>query len=77
MNYCCAGNHGSGKACNGQAFRTAAEAQAGWANCYGGVGHIGSDTFVPVNNSCSNANCTQASWGQASGQSFDYALYLR
>ncbi len=40
MNYC-NGNHGSGKVCNGGAFRTASETQSGWAQCYGGNGHFG------------------------------------
>ena len=78
MNYCCNGNYGSGKVCNGSAMRTASEAQAGWAACYNaGVGHFGTDTFLPATNTCINNNCAQANWSQASGQSYDYSIYLR
>jgi len=77
MNYCCNGNYGSGKVCTGQAFRTASEAQSGWAPCYGGNGHFGTDTFAPAANTCSNANCAVASWSQTNGLTYDYSLMLR
>lgn len=77
MNYCCNGNY-AGKACNGAgAFRTASEAQSGWAPCYGGNGHFGTDTFAPSLNTCSNANCAVASWSQTNGFTYDYSLMLR
>ena len=77
MNYCCNGNHGSGKVCNGSAMRTAAEAQAGWAQCYGGQGHFGTDTFAPATNTCNNNNCATASWSATNGLTYDYSLMLR
>lgn len=77
MNYCCNGNYGSGKVCSGGAFRTASEAQSGWAPCYGGNGHFGTDTFAPSANTCGNANCTSANWSASNGLSYDYALMLR
>ena len=78
MNYCCNGDFGSGKVCTGQAFRTASEAQAGWAPCYGGgKGHFGTDTFAAAANTCNNNNCTVASWSQSNGFTYDYSLMLR
>jgi cysteine-rich repeat protein len=77
MNYCCNGNYGSGKVCTGGAFRTASEAQSGWAPCYGGNGHFGTDTFAPSQNTCTNANCAVASWSQTNGLTYDYSLMLR
>jgi cysteine-rich repeat protein len=77
MNYCCNANNGSGKVCNGQAYRTSSEAQAGWAMCYGGVGHFGTDTFAIASNTCGNGNCGQANWAQSSGMNYDYSIYLR
>ena len=77
MNYCCNGNYGNGKVCNGQAFRTASEAQSGWAPCYGGNGHFGTDTFAPAANTCSNTNCGSANWSQTNALAYDYALMLR
>ena len=78
MNYCCNGDFGSGKLCTGQAFRTASEAQAGWAACYGGgKGHFGVDTFAPAANTCNNNNCAVASWSQSNGFTYDYSLMLR
>jgi len=64
MNDCCNGDFGSGKVCTGGAFRTASEAQSGWAPCYGDNGHFGTDTFAPATNTCSNANGAVASWSQ-------------
>ena len=77
MNYCCNGDHGSGKICTGGAFRTASEAQSGWAPCYGGNGHFGTDTFAPAANTCTNANCVVASWSATNGLTYDYSLMLR
>jgi cysteine-rich repeat protein len=78
MNYCCNGDFGSGKVCTGQAFRTASEAQAGWAPCYNaGKGHFGTDTFAPAPNTCNNNNCAAASWSQSNGFTYDYSLMLR
>jgi hypothetical protein len=77
MNYCCNGDYGSGKTCNGSAFRTASEAQSGWAACYGGNGHFGTDTFAASTNTCSNAGCGGANWSQPNGQDYDYAIFLR
>ena len=78
MNYCCGANdYGSGKVCNGQAFRTASEAQSGWAPCYGGTGHYGTDSKAPTTNTCSNAGCSQANWSENNGFDYDYSIYLR
>ncbi len=77
MNFCCNGNYGNGKTCNGQAFRTTSEAQAGWAPCYGGVGFLGSDTFALATNTCNNNVCAQANWSSSSNQQYDYSIYLR
>jgi cysteine-rich repeat protein len=77
MNYCCNGDYGSGKVCTGGAFRTASEAQSGWAQCYGGNGHFGTDTFAPSLNTCTNANCAVASWSATNGFTYDYSLMLR
>jgi len=77
MNYCCNGDYGSGKVCSGSAFRTASEAQAGWAPCYGGNGHFGTDTFAPAANTCSNPNCAAANWSATNGLTYDYSLMLR
>ncbi|HRI11005.1 MAG TPA: fibrinogen-like YCDxxxxGGGW domain-containing protein, partial [Nannocystaceae bacterium] len=77
MNYCCNANYGSGKSCNGSAIRTASEAQAGWAPCYGGQGHFGTDTLVPSTNTCSNTTCAQANWSLKNGVDYDYAIMIR
>lgn len=75
MGYCCPGAVG-GIACDGGAFRTTSEAQAGWAPCYGGTGFFGSDTHAPATNSCSNTDCGNANWSQANGIAYDYAVYV-
>lgn len=77
MNYCCNAAYGSGKQCNGSAFRTASEAQAGWSTCYGQQGYFGTDTFGPSGNTCNNTVCTQANWASPSGMNYDYSLFLR
>ena len=77
MNYCCNGNYGNGKVCNGSAIRTASEAQSGWAQCYGGNGHFGTDTFAPAPNTCNDNNCTMANWSATNGLTYDYSLMLR
>jgi len=76
MAYCCVGNL-AGKTCNGGAFRTVSEAQAGWGSCYGGqAGHFGADTYAPSNNGCNDSSCSTARYASPSGYNYDYALYL-
>jgi len=78
MNYCCTGQtYGSGKTCNGSAFRTTSEAQAGWSPCYMGAGYFGSDSFAPATNSCTESPCRNANYSAPSGMDYDYAIYLR
>ena len=75
MNYCCAGSYGSGKICNGQAFRTTSEAQAGWV--YSGQnGTFGTDSFAPMTGIQSNSGCTNANWAIGNGVAYDYALFF-
>lgn len=78
MGDCCAGSSYAGKACNGASFRTASEAQAGWAPCWapGELGYFGTDTFAPAAPSCSNGTCSLATWAAPSGKDYDYALFL-
>jgi hypothetical protein len=52
-------------------------AQSGWAPCYGGNGHFGSDTFAPATNTCGDGNCGSANWSQLNGLNYDYSIYLR
>lgn len=75
MNYCCGiSNPGSGKVCNGYAFRTTSEAQAGWV--YSGQnGTFGTDTLVPMTGTQSNSGCT-SNWAVANGIDYDYALFF-
>ena len=76
MGDCCSGQTYAGKVCNGAAIRTASEAQAGWATCYGGNGLLGSDTFAPASASCDNSDCAKAAWAGKSGEDLDYAVFL-
>ena len=82
MGYCCneegtIANH----TCNDYSFRTASEAQAGWAECYGGQqGYFGSDTYVSSPGSCTSQSCeagSSANYAAPSGYDYDYALFLR
>ncbi|MCB9700542.1 MAG: DUF4215 domain-containing protein [Myxococcales bacterium] len=77
MNYCCGQNYGSGKTCNGQAIRTSSEAQSGWAPCYGGTGHFGTDTATFSAGSCNNNGCGNSNWSAPNGKAYDYAIMLR
>lgn len=74
---CCVGSV-AGVACNGgSAFRTTAEAMAGWASCHGSdTGQYGTDSYAPIGNTCSDANCTQANWAQSNGIEYDYTIYI-
>ena len=77
MNYCCSSagtSYGSGKSCNGQAFRTTSEAQAGWN---GQAGTFGSDTFGPMTGVQSNSVCGNSEWAAPNNHAYDYAVYLR
>lgn len=74
MNYCCSGSFGSGKTCNGFAFRTVSEAQGTWC---GGGGYFGTDTYAPASCTQSNGACGTAEWAGASGIAYDYSLFLR
>ena len=77
MNYCCSSqSYGSGKSCNGSAFRTVSEAQAGWGSASGQNGTFGSDSFAPMNNTTSNTGCSGANWAGPSGYDYDYALFI-
>lgn len=79
MNYCCSGNYGSGKVCNGSTIRTASEAQAGWlSQCgYNQSGTFGTDSAFPIGNTCGDSSCATANWAMANGVDYDYAIYLR
>ncbi|MBI4705675.1 MAG: hypothetical protein HY744_31675, partial [Deltaproteobacteria bacterium] len=79
MHYCCppGKSYGSGKVCNGSAFRTTSEAQAGWSSCSGQQGFFGTDTFGPATNTCNDGGCDNANWSQPNGVAYDYALWLR
>ena len=76
MNHCCSGqSYGSGKVCNGAAFRTTSEAQAGWsyANQYG---TFGTDSFGGITATENDTNCGKANWAKSSGVNYDYAIFL-
>ncbi len=73
MHYCCSGQSFAGLGCNGQAFRTVSEAQAGWA---GAGGTFGTDSHGSMTNTGGNSNCQDANWASANGVSYHYALYL-
>ena len=77
MGYCCAGqSYGSGKKCNGSAFRTTSEAQAGWA--YNNQhGTFGTDSFGKVTGTQNDGGCGNANWAKSSGVNYDYAVYIR
>lgn len=76
MGYCCSGKaYGSGKSCNGQAFRTTSEAQAGWTST-DQHGAFGSDSFAPMTGTQNDSNCGNANWAKKSGVDYDYALFL-
>lgn len=76
MNYCCGGPY-AGHACNGSAFRTTSEAQAGWSGCSQQDGFFGTDTYGPGANTCNDGNCGGANWAQASGVPHDFAVFVR
>ena len=77
MGYCCAGqSYGSGKKCNGSAFRTTSEAQAGWA--YNDqYGTFGTDSFGKVTGTQNDGGCGNANWAKSSGVNYDYSIYIR
>ena len=79
MGACCSGQTYAGVACNGAAFRTCSEAQAGWASNYysGNYGTFGSDSCAPMSNVHSDAVCSNAAWASANGYPYDYAVFVR
>ena len=63
MRYCCAGKSYAGKNCNGSAFRTTSEAQAGWAyNTQHGT--FGSDSFGKMTGTQNDSGCGNANWAK-------------
>ena len=75
MNYCCKGKkYGSGKICNGSAFRTVSEAQAGWGR---NAGTFGVDSLATMSNAQTDSPCGNAAWAKANGIAYDYAIFLR
>ena len=75
MNYCCTGKkYGSGKICNGSAFRTVSEAQAGWGR---NTGTFGNDSLAIMSNAQTDSPCGNAAWAKANGIAYDYAIFLR
>ncbi len=76
MLYCCAGKKYDGKSCNGSAFRTTSEAQAGWAyNSQHGT--FGTDSFGKMTGTQKDSGCGNANWAKANGVNYDYSIYLR
>ena len=76
MRYCCGGENYAGKNCNGSAFRTTSEAQAGWA--YDSQnGTFGSDSFGKMTGTQNDSGCGNANWAKANGHNYDYSIYLR
>ena len=76
IHYCCSGQSYAGMSCNGEAFRTTSEAQAGWA--YSGQGGtFGSDSYGSITATQSNSGCSNANWAKSSGFDYDYALFFR
>ncbi len=76
MNYCCSGQTYAGHECNGSAFRTASEAQAGWT--YNGQhGTFGTDSAGAMTGTQNNTNCGNANWAIANGINYDYAIFFR
>ncbi len=75
MRYCCGGNSYAGHGCNGSAFRTTSEAQAGWS--YSGQnGTFGSDSVGAMTGAESNSGCSNANWVIANGMDYDYAVFF-
>ncbi len=75
MGYCCSGQTYAGRSCNGDAFRTTSEAQAGWTYS-SQYGAFGSDSFGATTGTQNNTNCGDANWSSANGVDYDYAIYL-
>ena len=74
MRYCCGGKSYAGKTCNGSAYRTTSEAQAGWA---GQNGTFGTDSAGAMTGTNNDTNCGNANWAKGNGINYDYAVYLR
>jgi subtilisin-like proprotein convertase family protein len=75
MAYCCAGKSYVSKTCNGSAFRTTSEAQAGWGYV-GQNGTFGTDTFGTATTTQNDTNCGNANWAKLNGVAYDYAIFF-
>jgi hypothetical protein len=75
MGYCCSGQNYAGHGCNGSAFRTTSEAQAGWVYT-GQTGTFGSDTFGAMTGTQNNSGCSNANWAIGNGFDYDYAIFF-
>ena len=76
MHYCCTGQTYAGFGCNGSAFRTTSEAQAGWAYASQN-GTFGSDSYGAMTGTQVDATgCDKANWAKANGVDYDYALFI-
>lgn len=75
MAYCCTGQSYAGKNCNGSAFRTTSEAQAGWAYT-SQHGTFGTDSFGKITATQNDSGCGNANWAKGSGVDYDFAIYI-
>ena len=76
MRYCCGGQTYAGHSCNGAAFRTTSEAQAGWSYSTQG-GTFGSDSFGTMTGTeTDSTGCSNANWAEANGFDYDYAVFF-
>ena len=76
MHYCCSGQSYGGVSCNGSAFRTTSEAQAGWGYT-SQAGTFGSDSYATMTNTQNDSGCSNSNWAQSNGVNYDYALFFR
>ncbi|GMV39802.1 MAG: hypothetical protein AMXMBFR64_15180 [Myxococcales bacterium] len=75
MHLCCSGPYG-GTNCGGGTVRTCAEAQSGWAPCYGGTGMFGNDACQPPSQTCSDSSCGNSNWSAKNNVNYDYSIFL-
>ena len=71
----CSGKKYGVKTCNGSAFRTTSEAQAGWT--YSGQhGTFGTDSFGAMTGTQNDSGCQNANWAKKGNVNYDYSIYL-
>jgi len=75
MGYCCGGQSYAGAGCNGSAFRTTSEAQAGWAYSDQN-GTFGSDSYGAMTGTENDNGCSNANWAIGNGFDYDYAIFF-